>query len=199
MTPSKRGPDATRCIMAPDLTSTTRGDLMCEQHSTDNEILEIVDSDDRVTGTATRREIHEQGLCHRAVHIFVFNSQGDIFIQRRSAAKDRHPLKLDSSAAGHVDPGESYETTAARELEEELGIKARVTRVLSVKAQPQTDQEHVTLFSVCTDEQPVPNPDEIVWGAFMTQERVTQLMHANPEDYVPAFVLLWYAFMEKKA
>jgi isopentenyl-diphosphate delta-isomerase type 1 len=185
--------------MVPDLIFATRGNLMHGHYSTDNEILEIVDSDDRVVGTATRREIHEQGLCHRAVHIFVFNSHGKIFIQRRSAAKDRHPLKLGSSAAGHVDPGESYETTAVRELEEELGIKAQVTRVLSVKAQAKTGHEHVALFSVTTDDLPVPNQAEIVWGSFMTQERLTELMHANPEDFVPAFVLLWHAFTEQKA
>lgn len=172
---------------------------MYEHHSTDNEILEIVDGEDRVIGTATRREIHEKGLCHRAVHIFVFNSAGEIFIQRRSAYKDKHPLKLDSSAAGHVDPGESYETTASRELEEELGITAPIQRVLSVKAQPQTDQEHVVLFSAVTDRQPVLNEAEIVAGEFMTRERLTRLMNEDPADFVPAFVLLWHAFMEHEA
>jgi isopentenyl-diphosphate delta-isomerase type 1 len=172
---------------------------MCAHHSTDNEVLEIVDSEDRVIGTATRREIHEKGLCHRAVHIFVFNSQGEMFIQRRSAEKDRHPLKLDSSAAGHVDPGESYETTARRELGEELGIKAPVKRVLAVKAQALTDQEHVVLFSVVTDEQPVPDESEIVWGEFVTRERLTALMKDDPADFVPAFRLLWHAFVEQEA
>ena len=170
---------------------------MSQHYSTDNEILEIVDSDDRVIGTATRREIHEKGLCHRAVHIFVFNTRGEIYVHRRSADKDRHPLKLDSSAAGHVDPGESYETTASRELDEELGIKAQLKKVLTVSAQAATGQEHVVLFSVVTDESPVPNESEIVWGAFMTRERLTALMNANPDDFVPAFVLLWNAFLEK--
>jgi isopentenyldiphosphate isomerase len=172
--------------------------LMTQYHTTDNEILEIVDYDDHVVGTATRREIHEKGFLHRAVHIFVFNTRGEIFIQRRSAAKDRHPLKLDSSSAGHVDPGESYETTARRELEEELGIDAQVTRVLSVKAQPHTDNEHVALFSTTTDQPPVLNEAEIVWGEFMTPERVTALMNTNPADFVPAFVLLWRVFTERE-
>ncbi|MEI8183295.1 MAG: NUDIX domain-containing protein [Desulfomonile sp.] len=82
--------------------------LLKETYSTDSEILETVGAADRVTGQATRREIHDKGLLHRAVHIFVFNSSGEIFVQRRAGHKDRHPLKLDSSAAGHVDPGESY-------------------------------------------------------------------------------------------
>jgi isopentenyl-diphosphate Delta-isomerase len=171
---------------------------MTQHHTTDNEILEIVDCDDRVTGSGTRREIHEKGLLHRAVHVFVFNTAGEIFIQRRSAAKDRHPLKLDSSAAGHVDPGESYEITAQRELEEELGITAPVKKILWMRAQPETDNEHVALFSLVTDLPPAPNGEEIEWGEFMTPERVTELMQANAADFVPAFVLLWKRFTERK-
>jgi isopentenyldiphosphate isomerase len=166
-------------------------------HSTDHEILEIVDSDDTVIGRATRREIHSKGLIHRAVHIFVFNPRGEIYVQRRSALKDRHPLKLDSSAAGHVDPGESYEQTAVRELEEELGIAALVEQVLRVAACKQTDNEHVMLFKVETDLEPVPNREEVKWGGFMPPEKLSALMHENPEDFVPAFILLWNEFLRK--
>lgn len=168
-------------------------------HSTDDEILEIVDSDDRVIGRATRGEIHRKGVMHRAVHIFVFNSDGEIYIQRRSALKDRHPLKLDSSAAGHVDPGESYEQTAVRELEEELGITAQVEQVLRVAACEQTDNEHVMLFTVETGLEPVPNPEEVQWGGFMPPEKLSALMQENPDDFVPAFILLWNEFLRKIA
>lgn len=133
-------------------------------HSTDNEILEIVDSNDKVIGTATRAEIHRQGFLHRAVHLFVFNPAGQMYIQRRSRSKDRHPGKLDSSAAGHVDPGETYEETAIRELQEELGIKAEVKEILRVPASEKTDNEHVVLFEVTTKCEPVPNPEEIQWA-----------------------------------
>ncbi|MBI4962681.1 MAG: NUDIX domain-containing protein [Desulfomonile tiedjei] len=166
-------------------------------HSTDEEILEIVDSRDKVIGKATRAEIHRKGLMHRAVHIFVFNSQGEIYVQRRSEVKDRHPLKLDSSAAGHVDPGESYEQTAVRELEEELGIPARVRQVLRVAACEQTDNEHVMLFKVETDQEPVPNPEEVKWGGFMALGKLSSMMKETPEDFVPAFILLWNKFLRK--
>jgi len=166
-------------------------------HSTDHEILEIVDSNDKVIGTATRAEIHRRGLMHRAVHIFVFNSTGDIYVQRRSASKDRHPLKLDSSAAGHVDPGETYEQTAVRELQEELGITAEIKQVLWVAACEQTDNEHVMLFKVETDVEPTPNPEEVQWGGYMSPEKLSVLMKENPDDFVPAFILLWNEFLRK--
>ncbi len=166
-------------------------------HSTDNEILEIVDSHDEVVGTATRAEIHRLGLLHRAVHMFLFNPAGQVYVQRRSRSKDRHPGRLDSSAAGHVDPGETYEETAIRELQEELGIKAEVEEILRVPASEQTDNEHVVLFEVMTELGPVPNPAEIQWGAFMSRERVTELMDQSPEDFVPAFILLWRKFLDQ--
>jgi isopentenyl-diphosphate Delta-isomerase len=166
-------------------------------HSTDNEILEIVDFDDKVIGTATRGEIHRREFFHRAVHIFVFNPAGQVYIQRRSDSKDRHPGKLDSSAAGHVDPGETYEQTAVRELEEELGIRAQVKEVLRVPASERTDNEHVVLFEVITESEPTPNAEEIQWGSFMSRERVTQLMDETPEDFVPAFILLWRKYIQQ--
>jgi isopentenyl-diphosphate Delta-isomerase len=165
-------------------------------HSTDNEILEIVDADDRAIGRATRAEIHARSLLHRAVHVFLFNSAGDIYVQRRSSSKDRHPSKLDSSAAGHVDPGESYEQTAVRELREELGIPAEVEELLRLPASHVTDYEHVRLFRVVSDEKPVPNPEEVQWGRFLTREHLSHLMEEMPEEFVPAFIVLWKKFLE---
>lgn len=166
-------------------------------YSTDNDILEIVDSHDTVIGTATRGEIHRMGFLHRAVHMFVFNPAGEVYIQRRSGSKDRHPGKLDSSAAGHVDPGETYAETAIRELQEELGIEAEVKEILRVPASEQTDNEHVVLFEVVTESEPAPNPEEIQWGAFMSPEQVTKLMDQSPNDFVPAFILLWRKFIQQ--
>jgi len=164
-------------------------------YSTDNDILEIVDSDDNVIGTATRAEIHKSRLMHRAVHIFVFNDAGEIYVQMRSASKDRHPGKLDSSAAGHVDPGESYHDTAIRELREEIAINADVEEVLRVEASEITDHEHVVLFTTSTDQEPKPNPDEVQWGKFLRPEELTRMMNENANDFVPAFIFLWNEFL----
>jgi isopentenyl-diphosphate delta-isomerase len=164
-------------------------------HSTDNEILEIVDSEDNVIGTGARAEIHRLGLTHRAVHIFVFNEAGEIYVQRRSDAKDRHPGKLDSSAAGHVDPGESYHETAMRELREEIGISGSMEEVFRVQASEITDHEHVVLFRIMTDQAPVPNSDEVQWGGFMQPAELTRRMSEAPEEFVPAFVFLWNEFL----
>ncbi len=162
------------------------------------EILEVVDSDDHVIGTEIRGEVHRKRLMHRAAHVFLFNTRGEIYVQLRSANKDNHPGKLDSSAAGHVDPGESYYQTAVRELEEEIGIRAEVKEVLSLPASDATDNEHTVLFEAVTDAKPVPNSDEIEWARFMTKEELTSLIDEEPQSFVPGFILLWKEYLRKK-
>jgi 16S rRNA (adenine1518-N6/adenine1519-N6)-dimethyltransferase len=105
-------------------------------------------------------------------------------------------LKLDSSAAGHVDPGETYEQTGVRELYEELGLRAPIEQVLRIPASEKTDFEHVALFKAATDEEPLPNREEILWGDFMPPDRLSELMGEDPDDFVPAFILLWQAFQK---
>ena len=87
-----------------------------------------------VIGAAPRAEVHGNNLRHRAVHLFIFNRAGELLLQKRSRWKDRHPNLWDSSAAGHVGAGEEYDETAVRELREELGITAELTRLAKIPA-----------------------------------------------------------------
>ena len=88
-----------------------------------DEIVLIVDENNRETGAVTRREMRARGLVHRASYILVFNSKGELYIQKRTVSKDIYPGYLDVAAGGVVLAGESYEEAARRELEEELGIR----------------------------------------------------------------------------
>src|ERR1700722_12214933 len=86
------------------------------------EIFDVVNERDEVTGQAPRREVHARGLWHRAIHVLVFNARGEVFLQKRSMKKDTAKGKWDSSSSGHVDTGEDYDTCAVRELREEIGL-----------------------------------------------------------------------------
>ena len=87
------------------------------------ELFPIVDEDGHVIGSASRGECHNGSrLLHPVVHLHVFNSNGELYLQRRPEWKDIQPGKWDTAVGGHVDFGETPEEALAREVREELGI-----------------------------------------------------------------------------
>ncbi len=87
------------------------------------EVVTLVDLDDHVIGEALRSRVRKEGLIHRVTYILVFNSGGQLLLQKRTMIKDLYPGYYDAAAGGVVISGESYEVSARRELEEELGLE----------------------------------------------------------------------------
>lgn len=89
-----------------------------------NELFYLVDDQDNVLGSVKRGEANSNpGFIHRAVQIVIINSANQTLLQQRSIQKDTYPGYWTVSASGHVDYGEDYETTAYRELSEEIGLR----------------------------------------------------------------------------
>lgn len=157
------------------------------------EIFDVVNERDEVIGQRPRHEVHRLGLMHRAVHVLVFNSRGQVFLQKRSMNKDRQPGLWDSSSSGHVDSGEDYDTCAVRELGEELGLRpsAPPHPLFKLPASAQTDQEHVWVYR-CQAEGPFTlHPDEIERGDWFAPEAVTRWMAERPQDFATALLVIW--------
>ena len=161
----------------------------------------VVDEMDRVIGAASRREVHGNNLRHRAVHILIFNPAGELLLQKRSRWKDRHPELWDSSAAGHVGAGEEYDETAQRELREELGVTASLTRLAHLPASQKTDEEFIQLYRGEHAGPFSPARDEIDAVQFFTREEVTRWIDRRPDDFAPAFLECWrvYSSEERRA
>ncbi len=164
---------------------------MAEQRAV--EIFDVVNDRDEVIGRAPRNEVHRLGLMPRATHVLVFNSRGEIFLQKRSQKKDRQPGLWDSSASGHVDSGETYDACAVRELQEELGLELRapLERLFKLPASAETDQEHVWAYR-CQAEGPFElNAEEIERGGWFTVEEISQWLVERPEEFVSAMRVIW--------
>ena len=157
-----------------------------------DELFDVVDEHDRVLRQATRAEVHEQGLIHRAVHILVFNKNRDCLLQKRSMLKDRHPGVWDSSAAGHLDAGEDYETAARRELAEELGITdAPLIHLGTLPPSPDTGMEHVSLYAARYDGRVHFPAAEISAVQPFPAELIDTWLARRPQDFASSFALCW--------
>ena len=164
------------------------------------EIFDVVNERDEVIGRQSRGEVHRLGLMHRAVHILVSNAAGKVFLQKRSMKKDRQPGLWDSSASGHVDSGEDYDSCAVRELREEIGLRLEKApeRLFKLAACAQTDQEHVWVYR-CEAEGPFQlDPDEIERGGWFAPEEITRWMTERPQDFASALVLIWQTDLSRR-
>ncbi|HPO91483.1 MAG TPA: NUDIX domain-containing protein [Victivallales bacterium] len=125
-----------------------------KKKSIEDEIFEIVDENDNIIGKATRTECHgNPSLIHRTVHVVVFNSKGEILLQKRSQKKDIQPGKWDTAVGGHLMPGEDYETAAYRELAEELGVNytGEFNFLFFSKIRNKIESENTKVFSILHD------------------------------------------------
>jgi 16S rRNA (adenine1518-N6/adenine1519-N6)-dimethyltransferase len=164
---------------------------------TNNERFPVVDKNDRILRGASRSEVHGNNLRHRAVHILIFNPTGEVYLQQRSRWKDWHPLKWDSSAAGHVIATERYDETAQRELKEELGISVSLKKIGKLSASERTDQEFVCVYRGEVAGNVSPNRTEIETGAFFPETAIDGWVAARPEDFAPGFIECWKVYRKK--
>ena len=139
--------------------------------------IAVVDAQNRFVRWEERRVIHEQRLPHRSAYVLLFDAEGRLVIQRRHTQKQTYPRHWDVSASGHVEeddyPGypevidpdaaldEVYAATALRELQEELGVTAALTRVGVFAPEPGVHYEHIHVFRAESDGPFVMQEDEV--------------------------------------
>jgi len=153
------------------------------------EMFCVVDAEDRVTGYESRERVHVNNLRHRAIHVLIFNQRGEVFLQKRSIWKDMHPGKWDSSTAGHVDAGESYEEAARRELREEIGIECAIEKIGKLPCSAATGWEFIEVFRGIHEGPFCLAPMEIETGAFFPLNQIRAWLQRSPEDFSPVFAM----------
>ncbi len=163
-----------------------------------DEVFDVVDADDCVVGQATRAEVHRRKLLHRAVHIFVFDAQGRLYLQKRSILKDTCPGLYTTSCAGHVDSGESYDTAAVRELDEELGIRlpAGTAPEFLFKCAPceETGMEFLHVYRLDWPGEITANPAEISGELRLSIGETDTFFEKTPELSSPSLLFVWRKF-----
>ena len=145
------------------------------------ELFPIVDEEGTVIGKATRGECHNGSrLLHPVVHLHVFNSHGDVYLQKRPAWKDIQPGKWDTAVGGHIDYGESPEVALQREVCEELNIKDFIPLYISKYVfESQRERELVYVHRTTYDGEIKPSKDELDGGRFWTIEEIRDAIGKN--------------------
>lgn len=163
------------------------------------EIFDVVNERDEVMGQAPRSEVHRRKLKHRAVHVLVFNTRGELFLQKRSMSKDCFPGAWDSSASGHLDAGEDYDACAVREVQEELGVTLSETprRLFRVEACLETGQEFVWVYQGQHEGPFALHPEEIECGGWYGPAEISAWIQDKPEEFAPGLVLIWGQWLQE--
>ena len=145
------------------------------------EIFPIVDEEGRVIGSATRGECHSGSkLLHPVVHLHVFNSRGEVYLQKRPEWKDIQPGKWDTSVGGHIDYGETPEQALVREVREELGITDFVPeRVGQYVFESLREREFVYVHRTLYDGPVHPSTEELDGGRFWTLDEIRSAIGEN--------------------
>jgi isopentenyl-diphosphate delta-isomerase type 1 len=161
------------------------------------ELLDIVDDNDRVIGQELRTVVHQHGLQHRGIHIFLVTREGKLLVQQRGRQRDTSPLALDCSVSEHVKAGEAYRKAAIRGLAEEMGIQDANFHVL-IKFKMDygpNDREICQLYEGRVDPSRVRfDPVEVEQVAFFSLGELEELIRNGQVAFSGWFVQLlrWY-------
>jgi isopentenyldiphosphate isomerase len=161
-----------------------------------DEIVDLVDEENRVVGRAPRREVRARNLLHRGVGILCRNSRREVYVHRRTATKDVFPALHDMFVGGVVASGESYAAAARREILEELGIDGPEPRPLfeHLYLGP-LNRSWVAVYEVEWDGPIRHQESEVAWGAYMTMEDL--LGKLDEWEFVPDGLEIFRAYIER--
>ncbi len=166
--------------------------------------VDFVDKDDRVIGSGSVQEALEKGHIHRIARVYLFNSQGELLIQRRANTVTVFPGRWDHSAAGHVDIGEDYQTAAYRELKEEVGVdKVELKEV--VKTYFEEDIGHTNkkkmlsaLYTGTYDGPLYLDKEEVSEIRWIKLDELGAWLAQRPNEFTPAFLDGLKAFLKSR-
>ena len=152
-----------------------------------NEVV-LVDREDRVTGTLEKLEAHRQGALHRAISVFVFNSKGELLLQRRATGKYHSEGLWTNTCCSHPFPGEQTPDAARRRVREEMGlsIDPEFSHSFVYKGHLDnglTEFEFDHVFTAVTDDAPDPDPAEASEWKYITMQALRREVRSNPSEY----------------
>jgi isopentenyl-diphosphate delta-isomerase type 1 len=155
-----------------------------------DELLDLVDDDDRPVGSASKAAVHSGGLVHRGVFFFIYDNYGRILVSQRSDDREFFPGYWSIAIGGHLHKGEGYDAAALRKLKESVGLEAKPAFITTYKKRfDDLDRENVRVYAFFTDKSLIPDPKKIKQGEFLTMEELEIKMLR--ENFTPETLTLY--------
>jgi isopentenyldiphosphate isomerase len=155
------------------------------------EIFDVIDDNDNVTGQAARSDVHRSGLLHRGVHLLLFDADGRLLIQKRSADRKQYASLWDCSVSEHVKAGESYLAAAMRGANEEMGVDVSDLRPLvkfRMEYGPNDNEISVVYVGEVAAASVKFDAVEVAELAYVEPTDLLARMDRQPQDYCGWFV-----------
>lgn len=155
------------------------------------EKIQIVDENDQPVKVATRDEAYANGWYYRLVRIILEDENGRLLLQKRSEQKKLYPGLWTDAASGHVDEGDTYETAAERELQEELGVNAKLEWVDRFLVEHADGIKNIKQFNgvfrgkIAADTPLTPQPEEVSDTRWVTIKELKEEIAEQLNNFTP--------------
>jgi len=163
----------------------------------------LVDTADNEVGTAPKLQAHRTGDLHRAISVFVFDSEGRMLLQRRAEGKYHSGGLWSNTCCSHPRPGEPAATAARRRLREEMGLDCELEPVFTFVYRADldgglTEHELDHVFVGTTDDSPEPDPDEVGGWRWVEPVEIAREMDSDPALFTAWFPIAFRALFERR-
>ena len=166
------------------------------------ELVVLVDENDKQLGLMPKMEAHEKAVLHRAFSVFIFNDKGELMLQQRAAHKYHSPLLWTNTCCSHQRDGESNIEAGRRRLQEEMGFTADLKEIFSFVYKAPFDNgltehelDHVMIGSY--NNKPNINKEEVADYKWMQLEEVKNDIENNPDIYTEWFKIIFKESYQK--
>lgn len=151
------------------------------------EMLPILNNEGNIIGKAWRSECHNGShLVHPVIHVHIYNSKGEIYLQKRSMAKKIQPGKWDTAVGGHIVFGETENQALIREAWEEAGIEnGKFDKIMRYLWEGKVETEMINVYKCHYEEPKIISVDEIDDGRFWTKQEIEQ--NIGKQIFTPNF------------
>lgn len=171
--------------------------------SPESELLILVDTDDQETGTLSKVECHDgDGILHRAFSVFLFNDQGELLLQQRSADKRLWPMYWANTCCSHPCQGESMQLATERRLQQELDTGSTLEFIYKFAYQARfgdlgAEHELCSVYLGRLEREATANDAEIAALRYAGAKTLQAEIESDPDNYTPWFKMEWQRLNEE--